>query len=221
METAAGKIVLVGAGGHGREVRAYILDLLSRGWPGQLLGFLDDALPKGPHGDLKIIGTLEEFASQPPESLQGTRYLAAVGDNPTRRGLVERIERSFGNCLPPWRLIHPSAFVGDSEVGAGTLLAPGSIVTARSRIGRHVILNVKASVSHDCEVGDFVNLNPGVTVCGWCRVGEGAYIGAGATLIDRVRIGEGAIIGAGAVVTRDIPPHVTAVGVPARVTEAH
>ena len=221
METAAGRIVLVGAGGHGSEVRAYILDLIRRGWQGQLLGFLDDALPKGQNGGLEIIGTLEEFATQPAESLQGARYLTAVGHNSTRRHLVERIERLLGDRVPPWSLIHPSAFVGNSEIGAGTLLAPGSIVTARSRIGRHAILNVKASVSHDCEVGDFVNINPSATVCGWCQIGEGAYIGAGATIIDHVRIGEDAIIGAAAVVTRDIPPRVTAVGVPARVIKAH
>src|SRR5215470_12790269 len=58
METAAGKIVLVGAGGHASEVRAYILDLLCRGWQGRLLGFLDDNVPKGPHRGLEIIGTL-------------------------------------------------------------------------------------------------------------------------------------------------------------------
>ena len=221
METAAGKIVLVGAGGHGSEVRAYILDLLCRGWHGRLLGFLDDNLPKGPHRGLEIIGTLAEFAAQPPECLHGTRYLTAVGDNPTRRSLVERIEQLLGDRVPAWSLIHPSAFVGNSEIGEGTLLAPGSIVTSRSRVGSHVIVNVKASVSHDCEIGDFVNINPNATVCGWCRVGAGVYIGAGATIIDRMQVGEGAIIGAGAVVTRDIPPHVTAVGVPARVIKTH
>lgn len=46
---------------------------------------------------------------------------------------------------------------------------------------------------------------------------DGAWIGAGAILLDGVRVGAGAVIGAGAVVTRDIPPHTLAMGVPARV----
>lgn len=46
---------------------------------------------------------------------------------------------------------------------------------------------------------------------------RGAYIGTGVVLTPGVEIGEGATIGAGAVVTRDIPPHSVAVGVPARV----
>lgn len=48
-------------------------------------------------------------------------------------------------------------------------------------------------------------------------VEDGSWIGAGAILLDGVRIGEGAVVGAGAVVTRDIPSHALAVGVPARV----
>jgi acetyltransferase EpsM len=66
-------------------------------------------------------------------------------------------------------------------------------------------------------VGDFVNLNPGAAAAGSTRLGEGCYIGAGATVIDKVSVGDWTIVGAGAAVVRDLPPNVTAVGVPARV----
>jgi len=48
-------------------------------------------------------------------------------------------------------------------------------------------------------------------------VRRGAYIGAGATILQGVTVGECAVVGAGAVVVGDIPAHVVAVGVPARV----
>jgi acetyltransferase-like isoleucine patch superfamily enzyme len=51
-------------------------------------------------------------------------------------------------------------------------------------------------------------------------VEDGAWIGAGAILLDGVTVGTGAVIGAGAVVTRDVPPHTLAVGVPARVVRS-
>jgi acetyltransferase-like isoleucine patch superfamily enzyme len=78
-------------------------------------------------------------------------------------------------------------------------------------------VNVRASVSHDAVVGDFVNVNPGVVVAGNARLDTGCYIGAGATVIDRIAVGAWTVVGAGAVVVRDLPAHVTAVGVPARV----
>ncbi len=43
-----------------------------------------------------------------------------------------------------------------------------------------------------------------------------AYLGTGSIVLPGVRIGRGAIVGAGAVVTKDIPPYMIAVGVPAR-----
>jgi acetyltransferase-like isoleucine patch superfamily enzyme len=48
-------------------------------------------------------------------------------------------------------------------------------------------------------------------------VQDGAFLGAHVVVLPGVTIGTGAVIGAGAVVTRDIPPHAVAVGVPARV----
>ncbi|HUI56121.1 MAG TPA: NeuD/PglB/VioB family sugar acetyltransferase [Bryobacteraceae bacterium] len=221
MQTAESRVVVVGAGGHGSEVHSYIQDLVVHGWRGEFLGFVDDLHPRGRHRTLDIIASLAEFAAWPSAALDGVRYLTAVGDNAARRGLVRRIEEALGGRVRPWTLIHPLASVGTSEIGEGTLLAPGAMVTSRTRIGRHTILNVKASVSHDCQVGDFVNLNPGATVCGNCRIGDGAFIGAGATVIDKTCIGEGAIVGAGAAVICDIPAHVTAVGVPAKVVKTH
>jgi len=208
---------VVGAGGHGLEVKGYIEDLLCAGWRGELVGFLDDTKRRGQYRGMEIIASLQEFAVQDDSLLRGIEYFTAIGNNSGRREVVDRIERLFGGQLRPWTLVHPMAMVGRSEIGEGSLLASGSIVTSGTRVGRHCILNVKASVSHDCEVGDFVSLNPGVTICGHCQIGDSAYIGAGATVIDRVRIGERTIIGAGAVVVRDIPPDATAVGVPARV----
>ncbi len=208
------RLVIVGAGGHGAEVSSYIQDIMGRGWEGELLGFLDDA----PKTGMRQLGDLSAFVSCPDDFFKGLYYLTALGSNPTRRKVVERLQSLYGNRISPWTLIHPACHVGsDVEIGEGTCLAPGSIVTTRARIGKHCILNIKASVSHDCTIGDFANLNPGATVCGNVTVGDGAYIGAGATIKDGVIVGARTTVGAGAVVIDDVPPDVTVVGVPARI----
>lgn len=219
MITKPQNILIIGAGGHGSELYSYIRDLAAQGERIRLVGFVDEHKTRGPWGTTEILGDFNDlrvFLSLRPDSI--FRYITAVGDNQVRQRFVRKVE-SLGVCnLVAWTLRHPQAIMGhDVEIGEGTCLAPGSIITTRVRIGKHCILNVNASISHDCVIGDFVNINPAATICGNVEIGEGCYIGAGATVIDKVKIGAWTVVGAGAVVVEDLPAHVTAVGVPARV----
>lgn len=215
------QVVIIGAGGHGHELRSYLRDLAAAGGAVRFAGFVDEN--KSPDPWIEILGGLEEVtALLAREPHTEYHYLIAIGDNGMRRAMAQKAEACWAGKLMPWTLQHPSAQVGyDVVIGAGSCLAPGSIVTTRVRLGQHCILNAKASIAHDCVVGDFANINPGATLCGCVTIGTGCNVGAGATVIDRVSIGEWTTIGAGAVVVDDIPPHVTAVGVPARVIKRH
>lgn len=205
-------LIIIGAGGHGAEVAAYAHDM---GLP--LLGVLDDDKPKGAWHVVDIIGTISDLPMFCETHAQ-VHYITAVGNNALRQEIVRRIESLNLPNLKPFTLNHTSTWSGEGViVGEGTLLAPGSLITTRTSIGRHCILNVKASVSHDCVIGDYCNINPGATLCGNVQLGEGCYIGAGATVIEKCKIGAWTIVGAGAVVTEDLPDGVTAVGVPARI----
>lgn len=211
-------ILVIGAGGHGKEIASYIQDLMREGERINLLGFIDEGKPAGPFADSKILGNFDTLSELIRSYQNSLYYLTAVGDNETRKKFVKKIESLNASRLKVYTLIHPKALLGQGvDIGEGTCLCPGSIITTRVKLGKHCIVNVNASVSHDCEVQDFVNINPGSVICGNVKIGEGSYIGAGAAVIDNVSIGEWTVIGAGAVVTQDIPPHVTAVGVPAKV----
>lgn len=212
-------LYILGAGGHGRELHSYVEDLRRTGWSGSLSGYLDDRLEPGMHARLEVIASIDGFQKQFAHNRRAY-YLTAFGSNELRRHVVSRVHALFGDAMIPWTLVHPEASVGEAvQIGGGTCLAPGAIVTAQASIGSHCILNVKASVSHDCAIGDFVNINPGATICGSVKVGEGAFIGAGAVVKERIKIGAWSVIGAGAAVVCDVPPNVTAVGVPARIVE--
>jgi len=213
------EIVIIGAGGHGSELYSYLHDMSAVDLQIHMAGFVDEGKPSGRWNEAQILGGFDDLqALLRAQSDSAFGYITAVGNNELRRTLVEKAIRLRAPNLRAWTLIHPGATVGrDVIFGEGTCAAPGSIVTTRVRVGRHSILNVKASVSHDCVIGDFVNINPGAVIAGNVHVGDGCFIGAGSTIIENVSIGEWAVIGAGAVVIDDIPPYCTAVGVPARI----
>jgi acetyltransferase EpsM len=217
-------LVIIGAGGHAREVSSYVQDLQESGRGINLLGFVVD----GPYmADARAMGTVvgdiaglgERLYSSPTSVLH---YITAIGDIGARQDFVGRLEGLRAENLRAWTLRHPRAVIGhDVDIGEGTCVAPGVILTTHVRIGRHCILNANASVSHDCIIGEFTNINPGSVVAGSVRIDRYSFIGAGATVIERICIGEGAVIGAGAVVTHDVPPHLTVVGVPARIVSTN
>jgi acetyltransferase EpsM len=143
---------------------------------------------------------------------------AVCGLGTTKRKRIVEEAESLGFRFAT--VVHPRARVsGRSELGVGTIASAGVVVGARTRIGRHVILNRGALVGHDTVIGDYVTLGPGANVAGLCRIEDGAYVAIGAVVVDRVTVGAGAVVGAGALVTKDVPPNVQVVGVPAQIVK--
>jgi sugar O-acyltransferase (sialic acid O-acetyltransferase NeuD family) len=211
-------LVIIGAGGHGREVLDVVeaVNVVSPCY--EVLGVVAD------HADVDLLarrGTT--LLGSPDHLVEGTladvpadaMLVVAVGDPGTRTTLADRLEGAGWAIAPA--LVHPAATVGgDVRLGAGAVLAAGARVTTNVTIGRHVQLNVGAVVSHDSVIGDHATLSPGVLVNGSVRVGEGAFLGTGTIVTPGRTIGRWAVVGAGAVVVHDVPEGVTATGVPAR-----
>lgn len=95
-----------------------------------------------------------------------------------------------------------------------------------ARIGRGVFIDhgMGVVIGETASIGDDVTMYQGVTLGGTGKqrgkrhptVERDAVIGVGASVLGAVTIGEGARVGAGSVVLKDVPPHTTAVGLPAR-----
>src|SRR5262249_39324851 len=120
-----------------------------------------------------------------------------------------------------------------SDCGPFARLRPGTRVAEGVHIGSFAEL-VRSSVGRgsrvphvsylgDATVGAEVNIGAGTITANYDGVGknptvieDGAFVGVDTMLRAPVRVGRGARTGAGSVVTRDVPPGATAVGIPAR-----
>lgn len=203
-------IVIVGAGGFAREVQDVVRDL---GAPFRLVGFIDDfVLPgKDLHG-APVLGPLGWL-----ENNKGFQVVVGVGAPQTRKKIVQRLSE-IDPCIPFATLIHPSTIKSPFvEIGEGSVVCAGSILTNNIRIGKHVHLNLGTTVGHDAVVEDFSTTAPGVHVNGNNFLGEGSYLGTGANFREKIRVGRWSVIGAGAAVVKDVPDNATAVGCPAKV----
>lgn len=79
------------------------------------------------------------------------------------------------------------------------------------------ITNGVQFLTHDGGVLIFQEMNPDIDIIKPITVGDNVYIGINSIILPGVTIGNNCIIGAGSVVTKDIPNHSVAVGVPAKV----
>jgi sugar O-acyltransferase (sialic acid O-acetyltransferase NeuD family) len=208
-------LVVIGAGGFGREVLDVIRDINNAGtgdW--DILGVVDDS-PSGENlqrlsiQGVPYLGTIEDLLHQNTEC----RFVVGVGSPAARRTISERLERAG---LEPATLVHPHASAGTAtSLGAGTIICAGARLTTNVTVGRHVHVDTNATVGHDTFLGDFVRLNPASSVSGDCVVEDDVLIGVAAAVLNRVRIGRGATIGGSACVVRDVAPSVIVKGVPA------
>lgn len=159
------KIVIIGAGGHGKVVADTIVSQDKY----ELIGFVDEAKPVGEKiiNDFCVVATYENI-----KLLQDKAdvFIVAVGNNVVR----EKIYNLAIETLGPSIVIHPSAIIGsDVTIGMGTVVLANTVINASSCIGKNTLVNAGTIVDHDCVIGDHVHLSIGTMVGSNSTIEEG------------------------------------------------
>lgn len=203
-------IVILGAGGHGRDIKA----IVKTAGEYEFLGFLDDDEDKL-RINTEVLGPISDYTKYMGMYGRDIYYLIGINDPKERKRIGDYMDTIHAK---PGYAIHPTAQLGyQSFYKPGLVMGPLSVLTTEVYLGRHVHLNTGASINQSSTVGDYCTLSPGARVCGDVRVGDTTYLGANSTVINLMHVGRNSILGAGAVVIDEIPDNCTAVGVPAKV----
>ncbi len=206
-------LVIVGAGGLGREVLVLLTQLNAAGAGWEVRGFYDDRPPAPPTvAGLPYLGTTADLNATPTP----LAVAVAVGSSAARAAVV--------GCLTSAQLsfpalVHPAVALAPAQrivLGAGCIIQAGCLLTCDITLGCFVLLNLGCTIGHDAVLEDFCSLMPHANVSGAAHLGAGVYLGTNASIIQGVRVGAGTTVGAGAVVVRPLPAGITAVGVPAK-----
>ena len=207
-------IAIFGVGGFGREVLALIKDINKVSPTYNIVGFFDDGYEKG----IMVNGYPNLGKTEDLNKWETSISLAVSIGNPViKKGILDKITNPLVDYPT---LIHPSAWIGDKEfveIGKGCIICAGNMITTNIRMGDFVILNLECTVGHDTIIKDYAAFMPSVNISGEVTIGEGVYVGTGTKIINQLEIGEYTIVGAGAVVSKTLPAHCTAVGIPAKV----
>lgn len=168
------RVIVIGAGGHGRSVAEAIL-LLGRD---ELVGFVDDGEDANATvWSYPILGTTDSLHTL---GTHADSVVVAIGNNAVREKLQARVVEAGFELLS---VIHPMAFVSPTaNLGIGCAVMAGAVVGTEARLGEGVIVNGGATVDHHCIVDDFGHLGVNACMAGGSVLGRGAWMQAGSAL---------------------------------------
>ena len=206
-------IVIVGAGGLGREV-AYLLDELnSRGSEWNLLGFVDDN-PDLHHtfvNDIPVLGDVDWLMKYPKQLL----VICCIAKPKIRIDIMKKL--MINSLLQYPNIIAENVrYSKRVQFGMGNIICYSTTLTVDINIGNFNIINPGCTIGHDVILKDFNTVYPGVNISGNVTIDQAVEIGTGSQIIQGITISSKAIIGAGSVVIRNINEKGTYVGVPVR-----
>jgi UDP-perosamine 4-acetyltransferase len=202
------RVVLIGAGGHGKVT----LEAVRAMGNFAVVGFLDP-MPSAPSVlGVPVLGDDEMLPALRSEGVAAA--VVALGANRGRQRVGERL-RALGFVLPV--IVHPTALIAPSAaLGDGVVVMAHAIVGTETHVGMFAIVNTGAVVDHDNDVGDAAHIAPGCSVAGAVSIGARTLLGVGSSVRPGIRIGRDAIIGAGSAVVADVPDEAVVGGAPAK-----
>lgn len=206
------QLIIIGAGGFGREIHNMLPECHGYGDSFLLKGFINDISDAldGFDGYAPIIGTIQDYVPEPDDV-----FICAIGDISGRKKCVELLLNRGAEFIT---LVHRSAgWDRNTKVGKGCIMGVRVGISCDCEIGDFTIMQNECIVGHDTQIGSFCHFHARGFVAGRVQIGNEVHVGPYAMIHPDKKVGQGATIGAGAFVVRNVKAGSTVYGNPGRI----
>lgn len=203
-------LIVFGAGDLGKFI-VYNIEMFDPEY--NILGFMDQDTNKigGELCGLPIFD-IDYLKSSQIEDLS---IVIAISSPTAKEAILKKLE--LYNLKFP-NFISPDSWISKGvKKGRGILIYPNSTIDFEAEIGDFVTINAGCSIGHNVSIGKFSTLAPGVNLAGFTKIEEKANLGIGSCTIQKIKVGSCSTIGGQAMLIKDVEPHSTVVGVPAKI----
>jgi sugar O-acyltransferase (sialic acid O-acetyltransferase NeuD family) len=204
-------LVIIGAGGYGREVFNLAIHCNESTHHLNIKGFIDDN-----------ISALNNFQGYPPvlSSIKDYKiekddvFVCAIGNIQLKKELCSHILDFGGNFIS---LIHPSTRINqNTKIGNGVLVFMNSNISNDCFIDDFVTIQGFVGLGHDTTIGKWSHINSYTFTGGGVIIGDEVLLNTRSTILPKVKICSNAVVGACSLVVRSIKEPITVFGVPAK-----
>lgn len=207
-------IVIIGAGGFGKEVKTIIdaINKISPVW--NVKAFYDDAYVNNEDiiDEVKCIGTLDDLIKTKKGEIS---LVFGIADRDVVNTTVKKLEKINLFSFP--NIIHPSVELNSGVVfGKGNVVAAGSIFSCDINIGDFNFFNTFMGVGHDAEVGNFNCFMPRVQISGGVKMGDFNFFGMNSSVIQNKTIENNNTINSYTLLTKNIKSDRKYFGIPGK-----
>ena len=204
-------LILIGAGGCGREVLQWAKDInrVENRW--NIKGFIDDSSDalEGKKCDIRVISGIDEY-----DISDDDEFICCIGTSSVREMIMNKL-KARGAVFTT--LIHPNAVIADTaEIGEGVVIYPFALISDNAVIGDGCIVNMHSTVAHDSVLDSFCTISAHCDITGACRLGKRVFMGTTSNMVPGTKVGDDVYICAGSTVMTKLRNNKKVMGNPAK-----
>jgi sugar O-acyltransferase (sialic acid O-acetyltransferase NeuD family) len=205
-------IVIIGAGGFGREVHKLIDEINKKNKKWNLIGYIDDGIEVSSKvNGLPLLGGVSCIS-------QITDIHCAVIAI-AKPLIIYKISEFLNSIkIETPNLIHPSYEIEEEFVnlGVGNIICHGFYMTRNINIGNFNIFNSRVTLGHDVTIGSYNVFMPNVQISGECSIKDLNLFGMNCSTLQKLTIGSGNSLGAHSFLIKSIADEQNLFGIPAK-----